>query len=376
MREEKNTGGVLADFSTSSPFSQFLSIKNKLGKDDVVIFDGKRVLTYSGWMKIGIFFGVSYEIKSSERVEFESGGNKNFLWRYLVRVKLPSGIYADAEGIASSDEPYLKNKSSDFVSSLAQKRAFCKALSMLVGGGEIFAEDSELYPLIYPVKESPQTKRTYSEPIKVQEEKVKEIENWEVQERKIEMEMKMYSESIEPHSADNRSLWAYSDETETTEETEFSDTELLLEESVPQRPRMVKQGVMKTETELKSGMQMKPGTRSKFSSDVSDVSAYVSDEAISGTSNKSLAVEKSIGETKKTSQDLSQPSSGPLSRRDLITLMQNLMKQLGLNTPDERREYVSKALGKNILKSSDLTEEELKTVIKKLKSELAKKKLA
>jgi len=372
MKEEKNAGGGSADFSPSSLFSQFLSIKNKLGKDDVVIFDGKRILTYSGWMKIGIFFGVSYEIKSSERVEFENGGNKNFLWRYLVRVKLPSGIYADAEGVASSDEPYLKNKSSDFVSSLAQKRAFCKALSMLIGGGEIFAEDSELYPLIYPVRESPQTKRTYSEPIKVQEEKVKEIENWEVQERKIEMEMKMYSESIEPHSADNRSLWAYSDETET----EFSDTELLLDESVPQKTQMVNREVMKTETELKSGMQMKPGTRSKFSSDLSDVSAYVSDREISDTSNKSLSSEKSAGETKRTSQDLSQPSSGPLSKRDLITLMQNLMKQLGLNTPDERREYVSRVLGKNVLRSSELTEEDLKIVIRKLKSELTKKKLA
>ena len=67
-------------------------------------------------------------------------------------------------------------------------------------------------------------------------------------------------------------------------------------------------------------------------------------------------------------------SGGALTRRELINMMQAYMNQLGLNTHEKRREYVSQVLGRKVKKSAELTEEELKLIVKRLRSDLAMKK--
>ncbi|GAJ11619.1 unnamed protein product, partial [marine sediment metagenome] len=80
--------------------------------------------------------------KVEERVE-ERDGQRVYHFTYRA-VHLPSGRFAEAVGSASEAERKEWNHPEHDVRTLAQTRAFNRAVSNLVGGGEISAEEMEI----------------------------------------------------------------------------------------------------------------------------------------------------------------------------------------------------------------------------------------
>ena len=119
----------------------FDDFKNKaLSKNDYAVIKGKKSVKRSGWSKYAVACNVSTELRE-ERVE-ERDGHRIYHFVYRA-IHLPSGRYADAAGSASEKEKSEEewNHPEHDVRSLAQTRAYNRAISNLVGGGEISAEE-------------------------------------------------------------------------------------------------------------------------------------------------------------------------------------------------------------------------------------------
>lgn len=150
-------------------WKQFQNLKRKLWTDaDYNDIKGNKVPGKSAWRKIKTAFGVSIEILSSAREEFINNEQKEYRWSYRVRARAPNGAFADAEQSCSSDEEFAikgtivpegtdgsrkawKEKKNEWgwylpkpestIRGMAQTRAFNRAISDLVGGGEVSAEE-------------------------------------------------------------------------------------------------------------------------------------------------------------------------------------------------------------------------------------------
>jgi len=110
---------------------------NALTPNDYQPIAGKNYIKKSGWMKIALACNVSLE-KREERVEDLESGVR--VYHYTYRAIAPSGRFADAVGSASTDEREFTHEVHD-VRALAQTRACNRAISNLVGGGEVSAEE-------------------------------------------------------------------------------------------------------------------------------------------------------------------------------------------------------------------------------------------
>ena len=118
----------------------FQSLKAKLlGQDDTIMISKKQYIKRSGWRKISLAFNIATEIVQVERTEQEG----KFVVRVRARAKAPNGRVAEDLGVCDSSEfergnltPTLHN-----VESKAATRAINRAISDLVGGGEISAEE-------------------------------------------------------------------------------------------------------------------------------------------------------------------------------------------------------------------------------------------
>jgi len=98
----------------------------------------------SGWRKMARFFGLSCEIISRERI----GTVKEYSWIYRVVARHPGGAYQHAEGVSSSNDKFFTKggkveAKEENVMLKAQTVAFNRAISDLLGGGEISAEEVE-----------------------------------------------------------------------------------------------------------------------------------------------------------------------------------------------------------------------------------------
>jgi hypothetical protein len=111
--------------------TDFVSIKTKDGE--------KKYVKKSGWMLYALACQLSLE-KRDERRETLEDGTKVF--HYTYRAIAPSGRFADADGSASSSEREFNHEIHD-VRALAQTRACNRAVSNLVAGGEVSAEELE-----------------------------------------------------------------------------------------------------------------------------------------------------------------------------------------------------------------------------------------
>jgi len=154
-----------------------------LNEDDYAVIKGKKFVKKSGWLKYALACSLSLE-KRDEREEIRDDGTR--VYHYTYRAIAPSGRFADAVGSASSDERDFAHEIHD-VRALAQTRAMERAISNLVGGGELGAE--ELLPAKEAeVEEKPEPTRVAeveaakTEPAKFKppEAKVPEKLKWEV----------------------------------------------------------------------------------------------------------------------------------------------------------------------------------------------------
>ena len=110
---------------------------NALTPSDYQPIAGHNYIKKSGWMKIALACNVSLE-KREERIEDLESGVR--VYHYTYRAIAPSGRFADAVGSASTDEREFTHEVHD-VRALAQTRACNRAISNLVGGGEVSAEE-------------------------------------------------------------------------------------------------------------------------------------------------------------------------------------------------------------------------------------------
>ncbi len=235
---------------------RFKKIKSLLTANDLEVIDGGEYLNRAGWVKVASYFDVSYEIKHSERQEV----NGKVIWKYIVRVSSQGGGISEAEGVASSDEPFLQDKSEHFLSSLAQTRAFNRAISYLTGIGELSAEEVEGFLIR-------KKKKVLSQEIpEIPKDEI--IQTWERAEKKLEGEIGFYSQVIKP-----------------------------------------------------------------------------------------------LESTKKLDS---------ITRKEIFLQIGELMNKLGLKTPEEKKRYVSKIVGREIISSASLQDDELQKILKILKEEVSK----
>jgi len=155
--EETNEGKSLAIKpimeikDAQDAFKKFEDIKSKvLTEADKSNIKNKTYVNKNGWRKIKTMFGISQEILESRREEDKSlsGKVETVRWIYKVRVKARNGMYADAEASCDTKEDFSflnkkegTQKPENMIMAMAQTRAFNRAISDLVGGGETSVED-------------------------------------------------------------------------------------------------------------------------------------------------------------------------------------------------------------------------------------------
>jgi hypothetical protein len=150
---------------TLDALKRFEEFKRRvLTEDDYVTMsiknEKRKYIKKSGWLKYALACSISLE-KREEREEIRDDGTR--VYHYTYRAIAPSGRFADAVGSASSDERDFAHEIHD-VRALAQTRAMERAISNLIGGGELGAEE------ILPTKEA-EVKEDVKPP-------PKEVEGW------------------------------------------------------------------------------------------------------------------------------------------------------------------------------------------------------
>jgi hypothetical protein len=125
---------------------------------DVQLIEGKEFLKKSYWRKVATFFNLSVEVLEEKREQI----GKTFVWHFTCKAIAPNGRFAVGVGSCDAfekstlkDGKYVRwNKFSKKwedatpnsihnIRSTAETRAFNRAVSNLVGGGEVSAEEVE-----------------------------------------------------------------------------------------------------------------------------------------------------------------------------------------------------------------------------------------
>ena len=139
-------------------WKQYQDLKNKIVDKavDVQQIEGKEFLKKSYWRKVATFFNLSTEVVKEKREVI----GKTFVWHFTVRAIAPNMRYAVGTGSCDAfekaklvDGVYKRfNKFSKVyedaipnsihnIRTTAETRATNRAISNLVGGGEVSAEE-------------------------------------------------------------------------------------------------------------------------------------------------------------------------------------------------------------------------------------------
>ncbi|GBD04338.1 hypothetical protein HRbin19_01651 [bacterium HR19] len=174
--------GKVSDF-----IFRFQEIKKSVLKpEDVEMKNGREHIRFSGWLKLKTSLSLSSEIKLSERLETEKEGKKVVIWRYIIRVSSKDGVFSEAEGVAGTDE--FDGKSENFISYTAYTRALGRAVSFFFGLEDGIKEDADA--ISYTSAKKPERKEISDFP----QDEI--IEKWQEKERKLEREIRDYSDII------------------------------------------------------------------------------------------------------------------------------------------------------------------------------------
>ena len=124
---------------TAQALGKFLELKERILKpDDMVIISSKKYIKRSGWRKIALAFNVTTEIVSVER-DYSSDFK---VCHVKARAIAPNGRIS--EEIASCDSLEFTGNIKFSIHNMETKaatRAINRAISNLVGGGEVSAEE-------------------------------------------------------------------------------------------------------------------------------------------------------------------------------------------------------------------------------------------
>ena len=137
------TSGVVSPDveGTVNALKKFLELKEEvLQENDTVMISSKKYIKRSGWRKIALAFNVSTEIISVER----DYGSDLKICHVKARAIAPNGRVS--EEIASCDSTEFTGNIKFTIHNVETKaatRAINRAISNLVGGGEVSAEEIE-----------------------------------------------------------------------------------------------------------------------------------------------------------------------------------------------------------------------------------------
>jgi len=127
-----------------------------LSPSDYSKIQGKPFTNKSGWRKLGVVFNLSDEIVHEERTDRP---DESFTWRIRVRVTAPNG--RTCEGVASCDSRERKFAHVEHdVYAMAHTRAKNRAISDMIGGGAVSAEEMAAAAATPKPKPKPKPKQT------------------------------------------------------------------------------------------------------------------------------------------------------------------------------------------------------------------------
>lgn len=121
-------------------YEAFEDLKSKLLTSlDYQVISGKPFIKKRGWRKLALVFNISDEIIDEKRVDREDG---SFLWEFKVRAVAPNGRFTEAVASCDSRERKFAHTEHD-VRATAHTRSKSRAISDLIGAGEVSAEEME-----------------------------------------------------------------------------------------------------------------------------------------------------------------------------------------------------------------------------------------
>jgi hypothetical protein len=113
-----------------------VKIKNDRSED---VWVDKDFVKKSGWRKLAMAHRLSFETVNKSREE----KGAEFIYRYEVKAIHPNGRFSVGVGKASSSEAHTKGREEHDVESTAYTRAVNRAVSDLIGFGQVSAEEAQ-----------------------------------------------------------------------------------------------------------------------------------------------------------------------------------------------------------------------------------------
>jgi len=125
--------------------------------ESLVRLDGKIFRTKTNWRATSVAYHVTVTVERDERIVLD-GEPDNYMWIVTCRATAPNGRSVVGDGACSAAEKYRGRlrPTEHNVRSHAHTRAFNRAISNLVGFGEVSAEEIEDTPPPQARKASPQ----------------------------------------------------------------------------------------------------------------------------------------------------------------------------------------------------------------------------
>ena len=121
-------------------YEEFEALKTKLLKEeDYQKIADKFFIKKSGWRKLALVFNVTDAIVYAKRIDRE---DSTFLWEFTVKATAPNGRTTEAIGSCDSRERKFAHLEHD-VKATAHTRAKSRAISDLIGAGEVSAEEMD-----------------------------------------------------------------------------------------------------------------------------------------------------------------------------------------------------------------------------------------
>ena len=141
--KEENTTQIIAKPDVQGALEvmrAFQELKQKvLDANDVVIINGKQYIKRSGWRKIAMAFNISTEIVKIQREKIDNA----YIVEVIARARTPMGRISEEIAVCDTTEFERGNLQGTLhnIETKATTRAINRAISNLVGGGEVSAEE-------------------------------------------------------------------------------------------------------------------------------------------------------------------------------------------------------------------------------------------